>query len=163
MDAIKRDTAFLATHHMMDYSLLAGICRNSGELVVGIIDYIRTFTWDKKLETWVSFYECKVIILISELWSQCFCVIPVGCFVCWFSQAIKTSWHTPKVDLTQYVTFFFLLKGILTSFLTFRLVKSVKSSGVFGGPAKTPTVINPEFYRFFLNTIFYWLFFNVFL
>lgn len=27
---------------MMDYSLLAGICRNSGELVVGIIDYIRT-------------------------------------------------------------------------------------------------------------------------
>jgi len=23
----------------------------------------------------------------------------------------------------------------------------VKSSGVFGGPAKTPTVINPEFYR----------------
>jgi len=78
VDAIKRDTAFLATHHMMDYSLLAGICRNSGELVVGIIDYIRTFTWDKKLET---------------------------------------------------------------------LVKSVKSSGVFGGPAKTPTVINPEFYR----------------
>jgi len=78
VQAIKRDTAFLALHHMMDYSLLAGICRTSGELVVGIIDYIRTFTWDKKLET---------------------------------------------------------------------LVKSVKSSGVFGGPAKTPTVINPEFYR----------------
>jgi len=78
VEAIHRDTAFLAIHHMMDYSLLAGICRTSGELVVGIIDYIRTFTWDKKLET---------------------------------------------------------------------LVKSVKSSGVFGGPVKTPTVTHPEFYR----------------
>ncbi len=29
----------------------------------------------------------------------------------------------------------------------YRLVKSVKSSGVFGGPAKTPTVVNPELYR----------------
>ena len=27
VDTIKRDTAFLALHHMMDYSLLAGICR----------------------------------------------------------------------------------------------------------------------------------------
>jgi len=77
-DAVRRDTAFLASHQMMDYSLLAGICSKKGELVVGIIDYIRTFTWDKKLET---------------------------------------------------------------------LVKSVKSSGVFGGQAKTPTVINPDLYK----------------
>jgi len=26
-------------------------------------------------------------------------------------------------------------------------VKSVKSSGVFGGPAKTPTVIKPDIYK----------------
>ncbi len=26
-------------------------------------------------------------------------------------------------------------------------MKSVKSSGVFGGPAMTPTVVNPELYR----------------
>jgi len=77
-EAVKRDTAFLASHHMMDYSLLAGICDKDNKLVVGIIDYIRTFTWDKKLET---------------------------------------------------------------------LVKSVKSSGVFGGQAKTPTVINPDLYQ----------------
>ena len=50
-EAVKRDTAFLASHHMMDYSLLAGICDKDNKLVVGIIDYIRTFTWDKKLET----------------------------------------------------------------------------------------------------------------
>ena len=77
-EAVQRDTAFLAKHEMMDYSLLAGICHTNNELVVGIIDYIRTFTWDKKLET---------------------------------------------------------------------LVKSVKSSGVFGGQAKTPTVIKPDIYR----------------
>jgi len=51
VEAIKRDAAFLASHNMMDYSLLAGISKSSGELVLGIIDYIRTFTWDKKLET----------------------------------------------------------------------------------------------------------------
>ncbi|XP_060802481.1 1-phosphatidylinositol 3-phosphate 5-kinase [Amyelois transitella] len=45
---IERDTAFLAQHEVMDYSLLLGI--DKGTLVLGIIDYIRTFTWDKKLE-----------------------------------------------------------------------------------------------------------------
>ena len=49
--AIKRDATFLASHRMMDYSLLVGICDENSVLVLGIIDYIRTFTWDKKLET----------------------------------------------------------------------------------------------------------------
>ena len=78
MDAIKRDSAFLASHHMMDYSLLAGICEDNNTLVVGIIDYIRTFTWDKKIENYV---------------------------------------------------------------------KAFKSSGVFGGPVKTPTVVKPDLYN----------------
>ncbi|KAJ3336045.1 1-phosphatidylinositol-3-phosphate 5-kinase, partial [Kappamyces sp. JEL0680] len=38
----------------MDYSLLVGIDTNSQELVIGIVDFIRTFTWDKKLESWVK-------------------------------------------------------------------------------------------------------------
>ena len=38
----------------MDYSLLVGVDEANHELVVGIIDYIRTFTWDKKLETLVK-------------------------------------------------------------------------------------------------------------
>jgi 1-phosphatidylinositol-3-phosphate 5-kinase len=56
----------------MDYSLLVGIDDEKGELVVGIVgmkiissrfsiylklenvDFIRTFTWDKKLESWVK-------------------------------------------------------------------------------------------------------------
>jgi 1-phosphatidylinositol-3-phosphate 5-kinase len=38
----------------MDYSLLVGIDEESKELVIGIIDYLRQYTWDKQLETWVK-------------------------------------------------------------------------------------------------------------
>lgn len=54
----------------MDYSLVVGVDSEKRELVVGIVDYIRTFTWyvyrrasyskqnlmsrDKKLESWVK-------------------------------------------------------------------------------------------------------------
>ena len=48
--AITRDTQFLAKEWVMDYSLLVGCDETTNELVVGIIDYIRTFTWDKMLE-----------------------------------------------------------------------------------------------------------------
>ncbi|XP_023718004.1 1-phosphatidylinositol 3-phosphate 5-kinase isoform X3 [Cryptotermes secundus] len=52
--AINNDTQFLASQSVMDYSLLVGLDKECRELVVGIIDYIRTFTWDKKLETMVK-------------------------------------------------------------------------------------------------------------
>ncbi|KAI5637490.1 phosphatidylinositol-4-phosphate 5-Kinase domain-containing protein [Phthorimaea operculella] len=45
---IERDTDFLVANSVMDYSLLLGIDKQT--LVLGVIDYIRTFTWDKKLE-----------------------------------------------------------------------------------------------------------------
>ncbi|ODQ51199.1 SAICAR synthase-like protein [Saitoella complicata NRRL Y-17804] len=48
------DTLFLAKMNVMDYSLVIGIDDDRKELVVGIIDCIRTFTWDKKLESWVK-------------------------------------------------------------------------------------------------------------
>ncbi|XP_035827768.1 1-phosphatidylinositol 3-phosphate 5-kinase [Aplysia californica] len=48
--AITSDSSFLSSNLVMDYSLLVGIDDDTHELVVGIIDYIRTFTWDKKLE-----------------------------------------------------------------------------------------------------------------
>ncbi|XP_048579850.1 1-phosphatidylinositol 3-phosphate 5-kinase isoform X3 [Nematostella vectensis] len=52
--AIFKDTEFLAQHMVMDYSLLVGIDQTRSELVIGIIDFIRTFTWDKKLEMYVK-------------------------------------------------------------------------------------------------------------
>ncbi|XP_026480830.1 putative 1-phosphatidylinositol 3-phosphate 5-kinase isoform X2 [Ctenocephalides felis] len=53
-DTVLRDTDFLSQNCVMDYSLLVGLNQDNNTLVVGIIDYIRTFTWDKKLETIVK-------------------------------------------------------------------------------------------------------------
>ncbi|CAL9046975.1 1-phosphatidylinositol-3-phosphate 5-kinase FAB1B-like isoform X2 [Musa acuminata AAA Group] len=52
--AVWNDTAFLASIDVMDYSLLVGVDENKNELVVGIIDFMRQYTWDKHLETWVK-------------------------------------------------------------------------------------------------------------
>ncbi|EJU00051.1 hypothetical protein DACRYDRAFT_117647 [Dacryopinax primogenitus] len=52
--ALWNDTTFLCDLNVMDYSLLVGVDRDRNELVVGIVDYIRTYTWDKKLESWVK-------------------------------------------------------------------------------------------------------------
>lgn len=38
----------------MDYSLLVGVDTQKQELVCGIIDYLRQYTWDKQLENWVK-------------------------------------------------------------------------------------------------------------
>ncbi|KAH0691092.1 hypothetical protein KY289_018450 [Solanum tuberosum] len=52
--AVWNDTAFLAAVDVMDYSLLVGVDEEKNELVVGIIDFMRQYTWDKHLETWVK-------------------------------------------------------------------------------------------------------------
>ena len=50
--AINNDTSFLEQNLMMDYSLLVAI--DGSELVLGIIDYIRVYTWDKQLESLIK-------------------------------------------------------------------------------------------------------------
>ncbi|KAL2518887.1 putative 1-phosphatidylinositol-3-phosphate 5-kinase FAB1C [Abeliophyllum distichum] len=52
--AVWNDTSFLASVDVMDYSLLVGVDDERKELVLGIIDFIRQYTWDKQLETWVK-------------------------------------------------------------------------------------------------------------
>ncbi|KAI7745225.1 hypothetical protein M8C21_029913 [Ambrosia artemisiifolia] len=52
--AVWNDTSFLASIDVMDYSLLVGVDEERKELVLGIIDYMRQYTWDKQLETWVK-------------------------------------------------------------------------------------------------------------
>lgn len=52
--SVYNDTLFLARQNVMDYSLMIAIDENRKELVVGIIDCIRTYTWDKKLESWIK-------------------------------------------------------------------------------------------------------------
>lgn len=48
------DTLCLSSLNVMDYSLLVGVDEENGKLVLGIIDYMRTYTWDKQLETYVK-------------------------------------------------------------------------------------------------------------
>ncbi|MCO5576655.1 hypothetical protein L7F22_030470 [Adiantum nelumboides] len=52
--AVWNDTSFLASVDVMDYSLLVGVDEERRELVLGIIDFMRQYTWDKHLETWVK-------------------------------------------------------------------------------------------------------------
>lgn len=50
------DTAFLLAMDVMDYLLVIGFVEDGDQklLRVGIIDCIRTFTWDKRVENWVK-------------------------------------------------------------------------------------------------------------
>lgn len=49
-----RDTAFLAGLGVMDYSLIIHLEQGAARATVGIIDYLRQYTWDKKVESWVK-------------------------------------------------------------------------------------------------------------
>ncbi|KAL4529056.1 hypothetical protein Ndes2437A_g03576 [Nannochloris sp. 'desiccata'] len=48
------DTNFLASLGVMDYSLLVGFNRIQQKLVIGLVDYVRQYTWDKQVESWVK-------------------------------------------------------------------------------------------------------------
>eukprot|EP00736_Rhodelphis_marinus_P005679 Rmarinus@m.24058 len=52
--SIWNDTLFLSKLNVVDYSLLVGVDPDAEELVVGIIDYMRQYTWDKQLETLIK-------------------------------------------------------------------------------------------------------------
>lgn len=52
--SVWNDTLFLARQNVMDYSLMIAVDEAKKELVVGIIDCIRTYTWDKRLESWIK-------------------------------------------------------------------------------------------------------------
>ncbi|KAF9109653.1 1-phosphatidylinositol-3-phosphate 5-kinase [Mortierella sp. AM989] len=54
IDSLANDSHFLQRFNIMDYSLLVAVADNQQELLVGIVDFIRPFTWDKKLESWVK-------------------------------------------------------------------------------------------------------------
>ncbi|KAI8606363.1 hypothetical protein EDD21DRAFT_298271 [Dissophora ornata] len=53
-ESLAHDSQFLQRFNIMDYSLLVAVADEQQELLVGIVDFIRPFTWDKKLESWVK-------------------------------------------------------------------------------------------------------------
>lgn len=52
--SVFNDTLFLSSMEVVDYSILVGIKKHTNEIVVGIIDFVRQYTWDKRLETGVK-------------------------------------------------------------------------------------------------------------
>ncbi|KAL2199111.1 hypothetical protein P885DRAFT_75523 [Corynascus similis CBS 632.67] len=52
--SVFNDTLFLARQNVMDYSLMVAVDEVKKEISVGIIDCIRTYTWDKQLESWIK-------------------------------------------------------------------------------------------------------------
>lgn len=52
--SLYNDTLFLTKMNIMDYSLVIGLDMDRKTIVAGVIDYIRTYTWDKKVESWVK-------------------------------------------------------------------------------------------------------------
>lgn len=73
-NAMQRDTDFLAKNLIMDYSLLIGIDADN-QIFIGIIDFIRTFTWDKKLEMVVKWSSSRSMptVVSPELYKNRFC------------------------------------------------------------------------------------------
>ncbi|ELP90741.1 phosphatidylinositol-4-phosphate 5-kinase, putative [Entamoeba invadens IP1] len=61
MDLIIEDTKMLEKGDIMDYSLIVGRDEMTQQICVGIIDFLRTFTWDKQIESFV-----KKIIALGE-------------------------------------------------------------------------------------------------
>lgn len=74
-EAIDNDSRFLTSISVMDYSLLVGVDKEHQELVLGIIDYVRPFTWDKKIERVVKSVVSTELptIIEPELYRERFC------------------------------------------------------------------------------------------
>ncbi|KAJ1367987.1 hypothetical protein KIN20_029031 [Parelaphostrongylus tenuis] len=71
--AISNDSHFLSSQHIMDYSLLVGVDETNGELILGIVDYMRTYTLDKKLESWVKIVAIPGAHLPTILSPEMYC------------------------------------------------------------------------------------------
>ncbi|CAI4226982.1 unnamed protein product [Auanema sp. JU1783] len=80
--AISNDSHFLSAQHVMDYSLLVGVDETDGKLILGIVDYMRTYTLDKKLESWVKIVAIPGAHLPTILSPELYCTR--------FSEAIDT-------------------------------------------------------------------------
>lgn len=74
-ECIDNDSRFLTSISVMDYSLLVGVDKENKELVLGIIDYVRPFTWDKKIERVVkSVVSLELPTIVEpELYRERFC------------------------------------------------------------------------------------------
>ncbi|KAI7869233.1 hypothetical protein BDF14DRAFT_1786180 [Spinellus fusiger] len=82
--SLEHDTEFLIKSNSMDYSLLVGIDESRQEIVVGIIDFIGTYTWYKMIESKSKSTlqpHKQVTILPPDQYTSRFCSHVLGSFV----------------------------------------------------------------------------------
>lgn len=85
-DAINRDSSFLTKNRVMDYSLLVGLNNKNSTLVLGIIDYIRTYTIDKRVET--------IFKTLGSGMGKQPTIIPPECYMKRFIEAMDRYFYT---------------------------------------------------------------------
>ena len=102
MGALKYDVEFLASHHIIDYSLLVGVDWEGRALVVGIIDFIRTFTWDKYWESKIKASVGSGYIWLSKVqlfFSVIFAILPLFYRVQnWVGASQPLNKQNPKLE-----------------------------------------------------------------
>jgi len=94
MKAIEADADFLSNEFVMDYSLLCGFDQENNEIIVGIIDYLRTFTWDKKLETYFKLIAGRRLptIVSPDVYKTRF----INAIDCYFLEVPDRWYQDPK-------------------------------------------------------------------
>lgn len=53
-EAVRADTRFLASLKVIDYSLLVAVDAASGDISLGLIDYVRRYDWMSRMESGVK-------------------------------------------------------------------------------------------------------------
>ena len=103
-EAVYNDTAFLTSLGVMDYSLLCGVDRGNGELVVGIIDYVRQYTW-VRVVFFFLFFLCESLLVVVAVASRS---NRIPCAVYSFVYWLRGPYERTEVA-TQLACFLFLI------------------------------------------------------
>lgn len=103
--SLYNDSLFLTKMNVMDYSLVIGINEQTRTVYAGLVDFVRTYTWDKKIESWVKgrtttrVKEPTVIsprqykVRFRESMEQYFLMVPD----CWSELAVSQSFQPEEV------------------------------------------------------------------
>ncbi|KAF1740788.1 hypothetical protein MXB_493, partial [Myxobolus squamalis] len=82
--SLRSDTRFLEDISVVDYSLIVGVNNEQNSLKVAVIDYLRKYTWDKRLESAV-----KSGIMIATSSGRTPTIVPPTDYRMRFMDAIK--------------------------------------------------------------------------
>lgn len=92
---LSQDLKFLTRHDLMDFSLI--VAETGDSIRVGIVDYLRSFTWDKALESTLKTYLPDD----EKQTSQKPTILPAKEYSERFLSAISSYFHISYFDFTD--------------------------------------------------------------